>query len=172
MTFYDPTRLAWIGELADNYKSIRAEFSELQDQVLLEMRYEELYESGWDVFGLHYRGTPLLSNCEVCPVTTELVRSVPGLVSAGFDILKPETAIAEQECVNGEYRLSLGVVVPKGTAVIVDGIISPWVEGGVMVWDRSFDSEAINSCTKITRVSLVIDFKTGHSMVPLDPLPL
>lgn len=172
MTFYDPSTLAWIGELADNHLAIRSEFRQLQDEVLMSMDSEEIYDSGWDVFGLHYRGTPMLDNCEVCPVTTSLIRAVPGIVSAGFDILKPETAMSEPECATSEYRLSLGLIVPTGTAVVVDGVISPWVEGGVMVWDRSLDSEAINSSTKITRVSLVVDFKTGHSLTPLSPLPL
>tara|TARA_B100001094_G_scaffold323733_1_gene375137 strand:- start:1000 stop:1518 length:519 start_codon:yes stop_codon:yes gene_type:complete len=172
MTFYDPSTLPWIGEIADNYKSIRAEFELLQDEVLMEMDSDDIYDSGWDVFGLHYRGTAMLDNCDVCPITTSLIRGIPGMLSAGFDILRPETAISEPECATNEYRLSLGLIVPTGTAIVVDGIISPWIEGGVMVWDRSLDSEAINSSPKITRVSLVVDFKTGKNLVPLSPLPL
>ena len=137
MTFYDPAGIPWAADLVDNWKAIRHEFEQLQDQVLLEIPGDKMYDSGWDVFGLHYAGEAILDNCELCPVTTELVREIPEMLSAGFDILRPESAVVESESLSEAFRLSLGLVVPIGSAVVVGDTISPWVEGGCMVYDPS-----------------------------------
>ena len=172
MTFYDPSSLKWAETLVDNYRAIRAEFQNLQDAVLIETDGDEIYDSGWDVFGLHYDGEPMLDNCDICPVTTSLIREVPGLRSAGFDILRPESLVLEHEGDRGHLRFSLGLIVPVGAAVMVGDTVAPWIEGGCMIWDADEQSEAFNSHEKISRISLLVDFEPDSPMAQVEPVPI
>ena len=38
-----------------------------------------IYEGQWKVFGLYAFGEKLTHNCDLCPVTTEIVESIPGM---------------------------------------------------------------------------------------------
>ncbi len=46
-------------------------------------------ETGWSTLGLYAFGRKQAANCALCPRTTALVESVPGLTTAGFSRLAP-----------------------------------------------------------------------------------
>ena len=174
MTYYSPEHFPWAMDLADNWLAIRAEYESLHDEILMSNPEEQLYEGGWDVFGLHAFGEPMHKNCEMCPVTTELVRMVPDMTTAGFSVLKPGSHILPH---NGSddtvLRFHLGLVIPPGCALRVDDTMCPWVEGGCIIFDDTIEHEAWNGSMKTTRAILLLDFiKPQELPPPLVPIYL
>jgi aspartyl/asparaginyl beta-hydroxylase (cupin superfamily) len=95
-----------------------------------------------------------------CPVTTEALRHVPGLINAFFSILQPGVEIPPHR---GPYagilRYHFGVIIPLGDlGMHVNGELCRWTEGKSLIFDDSFEHEAWNR-TSFTRVILFVDFE-------------
>ena len=171
MTFYEPTTIDWAGTIADNYKAIAGEYEALRDELFMESPKVEMYQGGWDVFGFIFRGSWIHSHCELCPTTTRLLHEVPGLVSAAFSILGPESQILPHDDPDEELvRLDLGLVVPPGCGIRVANTACPQVNGGSYVFDPSVEHEAWNLSPKTTRALLTIDFVRPMDL-PEESLP-
>ena len=99
-------------------------------------------------------------NCERCPRTTEVVRGIPDLTSAGFSILESGTHITEHRGPNkGALRYQLGVVVPgvEGDCRIrVGEEMLVWREGEPVMFDFTVPHEAWND-SDATRVLLMLE---------------
>lgn len=154
---YHPADFPWATMLADNWMAIREEFIAAYDPASLED--DEIYESGWDVLGLQFDSRPIQSNRDACPVTTALIDKIPGMTSAAFSLLRPESHITSH---HGErediLRFHLGLIVPEGCAIRVGSVLCPWVQGGVLIFDDNIEHEAWNTCLKISRALLLVDF--------------
>lgn len=135
----------------------------------------EIYEGRWDVYGLYAFGEKLKSNCERCPKTTSLIESIPGLTTAGFSALAPETHIRPHVGYSDDVlRCHLGLITPKplpdydrrATGILtaktcglrVDDDFYYWEEGKAFVFDDTIRHEAWNWGDR-TRFILLIDFK-------------
>lgn len=136
---------------------------------------ETIYTGNWDVYSLYWQGKKDKKNCERCPKTTALVEAVPGMVSAGFSALAPNTHIEPHVGYTDEVlRCHLGLIVPKplldcdrrssppmdaGTCWLrVGEDIYNWTPGKAFVFDDTIEHEALN-CGDRTRFILLIDFK-------------
>jgi beta-hydroxylase len=174
MTYYSPEHFPWAIGLAENWFAIRTEYEQLHDEMLMSWSGEEMYEGGWEVFGLQAFGKPLYENCEMCPVTTELVRMVPEMTTAGFSVLKPGSHILpHQGCCDHMLRFHLGLIVPPGCALKVGDTMCPWVEGGCIVFDDTVEHEAWNSHEKTSRAILLVDFlKPQYLPPPMEPFSI
>jgi ornithine lipid ester-linked acyl 2-hydroxylase len=135
----------------------------------------QIYEGKWDVYGLYAFGEKLEGNCRRCPKTTALVESVPGLVTARFSALEPETHIRPHVGYSSDVlRCHLGLVTPKpvpdydrrATGVLtantcglrVDDEFYYWEPGKAFVFDDTNLHEAWNWGDR-TRFILLLDFK-------------
>jgi len=119
---------------------------------------KNLYEDGWKVFGLYAFGKRVEANCALCPATTRLVESVPGMTTAGFSLMAPGTHIRPHEgYTTTVLRCHLGVVVPDGCELRVGDETRAWKNGACMVFDDTFEHEAWNRSDS-PRVVLLIDF--------------
>lgn len=136
---------------------------------------KEIYEGDWDVYGLYFFGEKNKKNCDRCPRTTELVESIPGMITAGFSALGPDTHIKPHVgYTNSVLRCHLGLVVPKPLpdydrrssctltaktcGLRVGEEIYHWEPGKAFVFDDTVEHEAFNWGNR-TRFILLIDFE-------------
>ena len=102
-------------------------------------------------------------NCERCPETTELVKSVPGLTMAGFSVLEPGTHITVHRGPNkGALRYQLGVIVPGEPGdcrIRVGDEMIVWADGEGCMFDFTVPHEAWNDSDGI-RVLLMLEVVT------------
>jgi len=177
--FVDVAKVPFVPMLRESWKPIREELAALDGGRFVPWHETQLYESGWDVFGLYAFGRRIDENCARAPYTASVVERIPGLVTAGFSSLKPMTQIAPH--VGYEYetaadgslttqkklnttvlRLHLGVVVPPtytdlGCAIRVGEEVAAWREGECLCFDDAIQHEAWNR-SQGTRVVLLVDF--------------
>jgi len=158
--------------LEDNYEVIRAEFEALARDQLVAWPERYLCKKGWDVFGLYAFNNRLEENCAKCPETARILASIPGMTTAMFSCLQPRTHIRPHigyfQYSNYILRAHLGIKVPEGCALKVNGIEQHWENGKTFVFDDTFRHEAYNKSNEL-RVVLMIDFK--YEGDPLDRNP-
>lgn len=95
----------------------------------------------------------------MCPKTTEILKDIPNMSSAIFSFLQPRAHIKPHV---GYYqysesilrsishsapdfdRVHLGLSVPSGCTLKVNGIEDQWKEGDVLIFDDTFRHEAWN----------------------------
>jgi len=134
---------------------------------------KEIYDGDWDVFGLYAFGEKIDINCSFCPKTTEIVEQIPGLVTAGFSCMAPETHIKPHIGYTDEVlRCHLGLMVPERRSARYEGgtiplvncglrvgeVLYTWTPGKAFVFDDTEEHEAYNYGDR-SRFILLIDFK-------------
>jgi ornithine lipid ester-linked acyl 2-hydroxylase len=168
----------FIQTLEDNWRSVLEELDNLlYNEAANEQSYFEpwpetdIYSGDWDVFGLYYMGQKLEKNCEFCPKTTALIESIPGVTTAGFSALAPETEIAPHVgYTDAVLRCHLGLIVPQPVeghdsllptcALQVENKIYTWTPGRAFVFDDTKLHSAWNYGDR-TRFVLLLDFLKG-----------
>jgi beta-hydroxylase len=148
--------------LEENYEVIRKEFEALAQEHLVAWPERYLCKKGWDVFGLYAFNNRLEENCAKCPETARILASIPGMTTAMFSCLQPRTHIRPHigyfQYSNYILRAHLGIRVPLGCALKVNGVEQTWENGKTFVFDDTFRHEAYNKSDEL-RVVLMIDFK-------------
>lgn len=117
----------------------------------------------WRSFVMMHQGHWIDWNCERCPRTAELVRSIPGLTVAGFSVLEPGTHITTHRGPNkGALRYQLGVIVPGAEGdcrIRVGDEMLIWRDGEGVMFDFTIPHEAWNDSDGI-RVLLMLELLT------------
>jgi beta-hydroxylase len=167
---WDPDDFAWSADVEAAYPTIRAEVEALLAGPT-EIPHIEDVTGGipqgnigpWRSFVLMHQGTWIDWNCERCPGTTEVVRTIPGLTMAGFSVLEPGTHITTHRGPNkGALRHQLGVIVPGAEGdcrIRVGDEMLHWREGESVMFDFTFPHEAWNDSDAI-RVLLMLEVVT------------
>lgn len=156
--FLNPRDYPFTAGLESGWSEIRREFTALSPERLMPWPETDLYDRGWEVFGLWAMGRKLAENCRLCPLTAELVESIPGLTTAGFSLLAPGTHIRPHVgYTNSVLRCHLGVIVPRGCRLQVGGETRDWEEGKCLVFDDTVLHRAWNE-SDAPRIVLLIDF--------------
>lgn len=157
--FLDPRDFPFVRTLERSAPAIRAELDGLGARDgFVPWPEQELYDEGWEVFGLYSFGRRLPANCAKCPRTEEAVLEVPGLRVAGFSRLAAGTHIhPHRGDERGVLRCHLGLVTPPDTGLRVDGETRTWEQGRCLVFDDTYEHEAWNRSGD-DRVVLLIDF--------------
>jgi len=163
--FYESTEFPICKVLEENYELIRNEVIRLQSEKndnLVAWPEKYLCKTGWDVLGMFAFNNKIGKNSEICPDTYRILENIPGMVTAMFSCLKPKTHIKPHI---GYYQYSekilrchLGIIIPDGCFLKVNGEVRSWQEGKCMVFDDTFRHEAWNSNNDKTRVVLMVDF--------------
>ena len=157
--YHDPTRFTFTAALEQNWEAIRDEFHSVGREALVAWPEKFLYDRGWDVLGLFFNRAKLRDNCARCPVTTQLVESIPGMTTAGFSLLKPGTHIRPHVGYTpAVLRCHLGLVVPPGCEMRVGTETRGWREGGALVFDDTVEHEVWHR-GESERVILLVDFR-------------
>ena len=157
--FLDPAGFSFTGALERRAPAIRAEL----DRLLPGGRFRpwperELYDQGWEVFGLYLFGKPLPEGCATCPRTAEAIEQVSNVTTAGFSRLAPGTHIRPHVGLNPNVlRCHLGLIVPPGCELRVGDETRGWEENRCLVFDDTLEHEAWNR-SEGERVVLLLDF--------------
>ncbi len=166
--FFEPTQFPWSKKLETNWLAMRREL----DQILEHQNNLPLFhdisedqktiskDEKWKTFFLYGFGYKSEKNCALCPETTRLIESVPGMMTAFFSILGPGKHIPEHRGpFKGIIRCHIGLKVPAPKELCrirVDNETRFWEEGKSLIFDDSYYHEVWND-TSGTRVVLFLD---------------
>jgi len=165
--FFEASEFEFTASLEANWLLIKQELEQLQPQRFIDWPEKYLYNQGWEVFGLYAFGNRIEDNCRLCPQTTKLIETIPGMITAGFSSLAPGTYIGPHFGVTkAVIRCHLGLMVPEECAIRVDTQTRSWQEGKCLIFDDTYEHEAWNRSDE-TRIVLLIDFNRPES-IPTD----
>ena len=156
--FIDSRQFEFVSYLESNWHEIRDEYLALPEDVFEPWVQREMYGEGWSVYGLHAFGERIEPALATCPRTALLLSKIPGLTTAGFSRLAPQSHIKPHVgWVESVYRLHLGLVVPASCRLRVGNEIRSWIEGECLIFDDTVEHEAWNESNQ-SRVILLLDF--------------
>ena len=156
--FFPLDRFPVAAALERDWETVRDECLGLPGDDFIAWHERGLYNRDWDVYGLYLQGRPILENCIFCPRTADLLRTVPGLTTAGFSRLAPGTRIGRHVGYTDRVlRLHLALKVPAGCGLRVGDEIRRWQPGRCFVFDDTIDHEAWNEGDD-ERLVLLVDF--------------
>ena len=116
----------------------------------------------WRSFFFYGYGYPVHENLQRCPVVAEVVKDVPGLVSAIYSVVGPGAHIRRHRGVSKAIMTAhIGLIVPDNAEACrmdVDGNTVVWRVGEAAVFDDTHPHEVWNE-TDQTRVLLLIQFR-------------
>ena len=124
--------------------------------------YNESNPNGWDIAPFMINGKMIEKNCDLAPYLNGLIKTIPGLVSVSYSLLKPNTHIVPHQGYD-EYseqilRYHMGVIIPKGDLGIrVGNELKTWREGESFIFDDFLIHEAWNFSNE-DRYVLICDF--------------
>ena len=116
-----------------------------------------VYEEGWDVFAVCRFGKVMPANAALCPRTTEMVRQVPEIMTAGFSKLAAGGHIKPHSGTQDLVRCHLGLIVPPECRFRVGDEIRAWEENKCLLFDNLMEHEVWNPSDR-ERIVLVLDF--------------
>ena len=141
----------------DNWETIRAEVQEILKHREAVPLFHEISSdqkriskgSNWRTFILYGFGQPATKNVQQAPETARLLSQVPNLQSAWFSILAPGYHIPPHRGPSKSFiTCHLGLIVPKERdkcTLRVDDQILTWREGGLFVFDDTYEHEVHNN---------------------------
>lgn len=157
--FIDASQFPFLAPLQRDWQHIRDELLALRDSYFVQWPERNIYTGSWTVFGLYKFGEKLEPLCALCPRTTQLIETIPGMVTAGFSSLAPGVYIAPHKgYTNKVLRCHLGLVTAENCAIRVGTETRSWTPGSCYVFDDTTEHEAWNRGEN-TRVVLLLDFK-------------
>lgn len=170
--FIDREQFEFVPYLESNWLSIREEYLKLPEDVFEPWVQREMYGEGWSVYGFYAFGERIEPALAACPQTAQYLCQIPGLTTAGFSRMAPQTHIkAHIGWVKSVYRLHLGLVVPESCELRVGNEVRSWVEGECLIFDDTVEHEAWNNSNH-SRVVLLLDFLRPAVERDTDVMPL
>lgn len=161
--FYPADNYPEIAQLAHHWEIIRSELDGLEEAAFMKWPQTDIYNGNWTVFPLFKFGTRVAANCLLCPQTTRLLESVPGMVTGGFSSLAPGTYIGPHNGYTSEVlRCHVGLRPAQNCAIRVGSETRTWAAGSCFVFDDTLEHEAWNRGAT-TRIVLLFDFKRDPS---------
>jgi len=165
----DNAEFPWTADLEAGWKDVRAELDVLLEHPERIPAFHQISPDqariskgdNWKVFTFHAYGTRIEENRALCPRTSALIDTVPGLQNAWFSILAPGYHIPPHHGpTRAVIRLHLALIVPEDREncwIRVGDQICTWEEGKCLVFDDTYEHEVRND-TPERRVVLFIDF--------------
>lgn len=169
-----PSQKSWFSEqtfpelqpLKEHWQTIRNEAISLQDHIKAasgnnDAGFNTFFKRGWKRFYLKWYGDAHPSAEQLCPVTTRLVNSIPGIKAAMFAELPAGSHLGQhRDPYAGSVRYHLGLVTPNNDQcfIEVDGERRSWRDGEAIIFDETFVHRAQND-TQQTRIILFCDIE-------------
>jgi Aspartyl/asparaginyl beta-hydroxylase and related dioxygenases len=154
--------------LQDNWEQIRDEAARLFDAGHIKVAgayndagFNSFFKSGWKRFYLRWYDVEHASARQLCPLTTSLVRDIPGLKAAMFAALPPGAKLPRhRDPYAGSLRYHLGLITPNSPDcyIDVDGERYHWKDGEAVIFDETFIHYAENR-TDVNRIILFCDIE-------------
>lgn len=165
---FDANEFAWTKPLEADWKKVRAELDLIlknQDQLpnfqdISKDQVTITQDNRWKTFFLYGYGYKMQSNCDLCPETTRIIESVPGMLTGFFSVLAPGKHIPPHRGpYKGLLRCHLALKVPEPADKVwiqVGDQTANWSEGRCIVFDDTYVHKVENN-TDGTRVVLFLD---------------
>lgn len=150
-----------IDALEQNYLLIKKEYEAAPEGMFRGWKERYLFNEGWNVLGLRFKGTDLREGHEQCPILSKIILEFSDVIdTCGFSVLNPNTIISPHVgYTDTVLRCHLGLQIPEGdTALKVDGQIIKWQEGKAFTFDDTLLHEAWNN-TEQKRSVVLLDLK-------------
>lgn len=116
----------------------------------------------WMNWGIIFNGEPCGKNAEMCPVTTALLESIPGIQVAGFSMMMPRSKINPHTDATGQkfgsMAYHLGLDCPEKCNMVIGSCKMPEENGKAFIFDATDEHWAENGSDK-ARMILYIDYK-------------
>jgi beta-hydroxylase len=146
--------------IEENYLEIKTEFESVVSENLYQSWPEtQLYNYGWNVFGLRFQGNDIEAAHSLCPTISHIIKKYDRLVDTlGFSILNPGTIINKHIGYTDKVlRCHLGISVPDGDCALkVGNDIIHWENGKAFIFDDTIEHGAWNLTTQ-KRVVMLVD---------------
>ncbi len=162
--WHDPADFDWLPAFVDATEEILGEAETVlraHSDRIEKYQYVGLDGDFWRSFKLATRHEEIPENLALCPMTSALLRSIPGYPSfrdAMFSILGPGGVIKSHRDVSNVFlTLHLPLIAPGNGYIEVGGIRREWRKGEPLIFDSSYNHQAANFSEE-TRVVLLVDF--------------
>ncbi|WP_203323457.1 lipid A hydroxylase LpxO [Pseudoxanthomonas beigongshangi] len=153
--FLDPDKhFPELAPLRARWQEIRAEARHLREMQQIkaadgytDVGFNSFFRRGWKRFYLKWYDDAHPSAAELCPVTTALLRELPGVKAAMFTELPPGSELRpHRDPYAGSLRLHLGLETPNDDAcfIDVDGQRYSWRDGEWTMFDETYIHSARN----------------------------
>ena len=154
--FFSTEQFPWAERLEANWKLIREELDEVMEHTDALPNFQDISprqnrianDDRWKTYFFWAFGFKSKVNCDRCPETTKLLKTIPGLKVAFFSILAPGKHIPEHYGKHkGLIRYHLGLKVPEPREkcrIRVHDQIAHWEEGKSLMFDDTFMHEVWN----------------------------
>jgi len=165
---FEPGTFDWTRKLEENWTVICEEFKNLGQYerylpAIQDIQQEQKVlnsDQQWKTFFLYGFGQKARQNCSLCPQTTALLESIPGMKTAFFSVIAPGKHIpAHKGLFKGVIRSHLGLIIPGAPGScrmrIADQMYH-WEPGAVIVFDDTYEHEVWNEAES-PRVVLLLD---------------
>lgn len=170
VAIFDSRNFFWTQHFRESISTIQNELeailiSDVKIPKIDDLSFEQnkIIEKGeWNTYFLCAYGQYINKNCEACPKTFEIIKSVPEIQTAFFSIFKPNTSIKPHRGIfNGVLRYHLALKTPINSSacgIRVNAQTIYWQVGEDFIFDDTFEHEAWNYSNE-TRIVLCIDFE-------------
>lgn len=166
--FIDLNHFPELQVLLENWKRIRDEAHDLHNAAKIkasdkadDLGFNSFFKTGWKRFYLKWYGSDLKSAKQFCPVTVDLLGSIPSVKGAMFAMLPPgATLVKHRDPYAGSLRFHMGLSTPNSEEcyISVDGQKYFWKDGEAVLFDETFIHYAANN-TETNRIILFLDVK-------------
>lgn len=163
--YYNTAEYPWVRQIEQDWTIIRDELRELlrQDAPSL-MPYANMAMTSrpnqWKTFGLMFWLNEIKENTRRCPRTWALLKTIPNISSASFNLLEPHTTIKPHHGdTNAIIRCHLGIDIPAPApkcAFRVGDEIRGWEDGKFLMFCDAHEHTAWNNSDR-QRYILVVD---------------
>ncbi|MGE0562681.1 MAG: aspartyl/asparaginyl beta-hydroxylase domain-containing protein [Flavobacteriales bacterium] len=154
--FYNPQDYEWARYVLDNKEIIINEFKKtIGSKRLFDPYFNYLFsttDGGWKTIGLKFWSINNYKNQQYFPEITKIINNTPGLISASFSKLEPNSEIIPHNGdSNGFFRCHLGIEIPgklPECGFEVEGEQSAWKEGELLIFCDALYHKAWNKTEK------------------------
>jgi ornithine lipid ester-linked acyl 2-hydroxylase len=161
--FYDAKDFPWTEKIKAQYPGIKKELEDfLKNSSLITYFNSTMVEKAhsWKTISMKWWGLEVYKHQNYFPKTTATINSVPGIVSASFNMLEADSAIKPHNGdTNGILRCHFGIVIPATLPECgfkVEDESRSWKEGEWLLFTDARYHEAWNK-TPHRRYILVLD---------------
>lgn len=153
-------------KITENWQIIREEALKLRDHIKAAEEHNDagfntFFKRGWKRFYLKWYGDVHPSAEQLCPVTTQLVSSIPSIKAAMFAELPSGSHLGKhRDPYAGSVRYHLGLHTPNddNCFIEVDQQRYSWRDGKAVIFDETYVHWAENK-TSQTRIILFCDIQ-------------
>ncbi len=153
--FFNPQDFEWAKNVIANYNVILKELHPLienDEKNILKSYFETEVQSSiniWKTEGFYFWSRANRPLINMFPKTHNIIKDIPGLVTASINLLEPKSIIKEHSGdTNAIYRCHLGLKIPATLPYCgfrVKNMKKTWEEGNMLIFLDAYPHEAFNN---------------------------